>query len=74
MHDTSPDAEVIHKDAILRIPPAERIRQVLAHSDAMRELMLAPLRRKHPEMSTLELVELLLGRQLMPRPLPPTGE
>jgi hypothetical protein len=38
----------------------------MSHSEAMRTLALARLRTAFPERSTLELVEVLLGRRLIP--------
>ena len=66
MHDTSPEAAAVVRAAILRRSPAVRLQQVLELSEQVRELSLAGLRKKYPERSTLELVELMLGTQLIP--------
>ena len=65
MRDTSADAALVVCDAIRRTAPTERMRQALAHSEAMRALSLAGLRARHPERTTLELVEMLLGTRLI---------
>jgi hypothetical protein len=66
MNDTRPEAAEIVREAIRRTPPAERIRQVLELSEQMRTLSLTTLRRRHPNLSTLQLVELLSGESLIP--------
>lgn len=66
MNDTSPEAAAVVREAIRRTPPEERVRQVLALSEQMRTLSLTALRRRHPEHSTLQLVELLTGEILVP--------
>lgn len=66
MRDTAAEAARVARDAILRTDPIDRIRQALAHSEAVRELALARLRERHPDLSTLALVELLLGERLVP--------
>lgn len=72
MHDTTREAASVVRAAIRRTDPAVRLREALAHSEAMRDLALSRLRAKHPHRSTLELVELLLGEPLIrddrPRP------
>ena len=65
MTDTTAEAAAIARSAIQRVPPCQRIRDALAHSDAMRELALSRLRLTHPGRSTLELAELLRGRPLI---------
>jgi len=42
------------------------MRQVLELSEQMRTLSLTTLRRRHPNLSTLQLVELLSGETLVP--------
>ena len=64
MNDTSPEAAAVVREAIRRIPPAERMRQVLELSEQMRTLSLTTLRRRHPTLSTMQLVELLSGETL----------
>jgi hypothetical protein len=66
MNDTRPEAAAVVREAIRRTPPAERIRQVLELSEQMRTLSLTTLRRRHPNLSTLQLVELLSGESLIP--------
>lgn len=70
MHDTTREAASVVRAAIRRTDPAVRLREVLAHSEAMRDLALARLRARHPDRSTLELVELLLGEPLIRRDQP----
>lgn len=54
------------REAILRMEPAERVRQALELSEQVRALSLAGLRVRHPGCSTLQLVELLSGETLIP--------
>ena len=65
MRDTTKEAAVVADAAIKRMNPVDRLRQSLAHSEAMRDIALARLRAKHPDRSTLQLVELLLGERLV---------
>ncbi len=74
MHDTSPEAEAVVREAILRTAPTERVRQALVLSEQMRTLSLATLRRHHPDLSTLQLVELLSGETLIPTAARPGSE
>jgi hypothetical protein len=64
MSDTSAEAAGIVQRAVLRRSPVDRIRDALVHSETMRELALARLRARHPERTTVELVEMLLGEPL----------
>lgn len=66
MDDTSALAAQAAREAIRRTAPVERMRRALAHSETMRELALSRLRVRHPELSTVALVERLLGERLMP--------
>ena len=66
MNDTRPEAAQVVRDAIGRLSPAQRLRQALELSEQMRALSLIQLRRRHPEYSTLQLVELLSGETLIP--------
>ena len=52
--------------AIRRMEPGERVRQAFALSESMRRVALAGLRQVHPHRTDLELVELILGRSLVP--------
>lgn len=65
MNDTRPEAAAALRDTILKTAPAERVRQALELSETMRALSLAGLRRRHPGLSTLQLVELLYGKALI---------
>lgn len=67
MMDTSPAAAALVRDAIGRRAPVDRMRDALAFSEAMREMALTRLRKRFPDRTTLELVELLLGETLIPR-------
>jgi hypothetical protein len=66
MRDTTPAAQEIRLAAIRRMAPAERLRQAFALSESVRNVALARLRATYPARSDLELVEILLGRQLVP--------
>lgn len=65
MDDTSAEAARVVRDAIRRTDPIDRMRQALSHSERMRGLALARLRARHPDLSTVALVEMLLGERLM---------
>jgi hypothetical protein len=67
MQDTSAEAADAVRAAIRGIAPAERVRQALAFSETTREIALSNLRARHPHLTTLELVELMLGEVLIPR-------
>jgi len=67
MHDTRPDAAARHREAIRRLPPAERLRRALAMSDALRAASLAALRQRYPDESLLELVARLSGEPMVSR-------
>jgi hypothetical protein len=66
MRDTTPAAEQVRLAAIRRMAPAERLRQVFALSESIRGVALARLRAAHPDRTDLELVEMMLGRRLVP--------
>ena len=59
--DTTRAAEAIRIAAVRRRRPADRLREALQLSDTTRALALASLRRRHPQRSDRQLVELLLG-------------
>lgn len=59
--DTSRAAEAVRIAALRRRRPADRLREALQLSDTTRALALTSLRRRHPERSDRQLVELLLG-------------
>lgn len=67
MRDTIAHAESVQAAALRRMHPVERIRQALEFSEWVRGMALAQLRRDHPGLSDLELVELIHGRALVPR-------
>lgn len=66
MRDTTLDADRVRLDAIRKLPADQRLRQALELSESIRALALAGLRRRYPGRSDLELVEVLLGTQLVP--------
>ena len=68
MHDTTATAQQIQLDAIRAMPPAGRLAQALVLSESNRRLLVAALRVRHPSWTDLQLVELSLGRQLVPTP------
>lgn len=62
MHDTRPDAAARHREAIRRLPPAERLRRALAMSDALRAASLEALRAADtPAMLTGSVAAAYLG-------------
>jgi hypothetical protein len=65
MDDTTAQAAEALRDGIRKTAPVVRMRQALAHSEAMRELALTRLRAQHPERTTLALVEMLLGQRFI---------
>lgn len=71
MDDTTAQAAAAARAGIRQTAPAVRMRQALAHSEAMRELALSRLRARYPERTTLALVEMLLGQRLIAQPLLP---
>lgn len=66
MDDTRPEAAAVVREAILKLAPAERMRQALALSQQVRAISVVGLRRHHPGRSTLQLVELLVGETPIP--------
>lgn len=65
MRDTTKEAAAVADAAIKRMDPVDRLRQALAHSEAIRDVAIARLRAAHPDRSTLQLVELLLGERFV---------
>lgn len=61
MRDTSAEADAVALEAMRRRPRVERLRDVLALSETVREIALVGLRRRFPAESTLALVERLTG-------------
>jgi DUF1365 family protein len=68
--DTSPEAAAIQADIFRRMTPGERVKVALDMSDSMRNIALAGLRGRHPEMTEeqlkWELVRLMYG--FVPKP------
>lgn len=65
--DTARAAEAEQTAALRRQQPADRLRQALQLSESTRAIALTTLRRRHPERTVRELVELLLGETLPSR-------
>ena len=66
MRDTTTDVEAIRLQAVRQRPRTQRLRDALDWSESVRTLALQRLAEVHPELSRLELVELLLGERLLP--------
>jgi hypothetical protein len=66
MRDTTATAQRIQLEAIRAMPPAARLAQALALSESNRRLLVAALRVRHPSWTDLQLVELSIGRRLVP--------
>ena len=66
MPDTTSAAEAIHLATIRALPPEVRLRQALDMSEACRRLLVTGLRTRSPHRTDLELIELSLGRRLVP--------
>jgi len=66
MHDTSVAAVQLVQEALRRQTPLERLRATLALSESMWAVSLSTLRRRYPDRSVIELVELLAGEALLP--------
>ena len=74
MRDTTPEADRVRLDAIRRVAPIQRLTQALELSESVRAFALAELRKRHPDRTEFELVELLRGAPLVPVPnLGPTA-
>ncbi|HEY0156191.1 MAG TPA: hypothetical protein VGF28_02770 [Thermoanaerobaculia bacterium] len=58
--DTSPGAAGLQVEIHRRFTPAERLRMALEMSDFARELSLAGLRKRHPELTEAELRDELM--------------
>jgi len=72
MRDTTPEAEQVLLAAIRQMGPAARLRRAFEFSEWVRDLALSRLRERHPDRTDLELMELMLGRRLIPAsPRPP---
>ena len=70
MRDTTPEADRLRLDAIRRVAPTQRLTQALELSESVRAFALAELRKRHPDRTEFELVELLHGAPLIPAPTP----
>lgn len=66
MTDTTAVAAALVREAIRRTSGPERMRRALEMSEHLRTLSLVSLRRRHPHLGTLQLVELLHGKTLIP--------
>ncbi|MEP6591773.1 MAG: hypothetical protein ABJC19_11370 [Gemmatimonadota bacterium] len=66
MRDTSRSAATSQDNAIRALAPADRLAQAMALSETNRRLLIAGLRVRHPALTDLQLVELSLGRRLVP--------
>jgi hypothetical protein len=64
MRDTPAFAEQVRLAAIRRMPPDARLRQALELSEWVRNIALEAQRRRHPDRTDLELVELMVERPL----------
>lgn len=66
MHDTTTAAEHVRLTTIRAMKPAARLRQALELSETSRRLLVTGLRTRYPDLTDLQLVELSLGRRLVP--------
>jgi hypothetical protein len=62
--DTSPEAWQVFLIAQQRLTPGERIVRVLQHSEFRRSLVLAGLRRRHPEAGESEIFRMYARQKL----------
>jgi hypothetical protein len=62
--DTSPEAWEVLLDVHRRMPPGEKLARVFEHSAFVRSLMMAGIRRRHPDASERE-VFLRFARQTL---------
>ena len=58
--DTSPEAAKIQREIFRRMTPAQRLRMALEMSDSMRNVALAGLRSRRPDLNEKELSRELL--------------
>jgi hypothetical protein len=69
--DTSPEAWEVFLEANRRMSPAEKLTRVFEHSAFVRSLMMAGIRRRHPEASDREVflrfARQTLGQELFAR-------
>jgi hypothetical protein len=69
MRDTSPEAAAIQQAIFRRMTPEQRLHLALEMSESMRDIALAGLRSRRPELSEAELSRELI--RLMYGVLPP---
>ena len=58
--DTSPEAEAIQLEIFRRMTPAQRLKLALEMSDSMRNVALAGLRTRRPDLDEMELLRELM--------------
>ncbi|HET9741777.1 MAG TPA: hypothetical protein VFQ00_03415 [Terriglobales bacterium] len=58
--DTSPEAAAVQTEIFRRMNPSQRLRMAIEMSDSMRNLALAGLRSRRPELNEQELSRELL--------------
>ena len=63
--DTTAEAQTIQTEIHRRLGPAERLRQAMEMSDALRRFAMAGIRLRHPEYSESEIAQALI-KQLYP--------
>lgn len=74
MHDTTPAARQFQADVIRSLEPITRMKQALELSESVRAFALARLRKEHPALTDLQLVERLINAPLIPaRPTGPAA-
>jgi hypothetical protein len=66
--DTTPEAAQVQVEIYRRMPPAKRLRLVLALSDSLRAVVAAGVRNRHPEFNAQE-VKLSVARLTLGEPL-----
>jgi hypothetical protein len=60
LSDTNPKAAAIQQEIFRRMTSAERLRLALEMSESMRDVALAGLRARHPELNANELLRELM--------------
>ena len=58
--DTTPEAAAIHLEAQRRLGPAGRLRSALELSNLARAFMIAGIRKRNPELSEKEAIEIVV--------------
>ena len=64
--DTSPEAWKVFLEIQRRMTPGEKLARVLEHSEFARSLVIAGLRRRHPEASEREIFLMFARQKLGP--------